>query len=137
MILDVNSVSPLACRPSTEVKDLHVTHLGTQELHQNLQEDWILVVRICGKRKSKADYTSIPSLSSPPVIAKQVAMTVNEIKKGVADSSISGESNSSEWLNSKIMICGKAVGVTVGNNETDWTIMIEFSQGHNRINTIS
>ncbi|XXG46001.1 hypothetical protein AAC387_Pa02g0946 [Persea americana] len=63
-------------------------------------------------------------------------MTGNEIKKGVADSSISGESNSSEWLNSKIMICGKAVGVTVGNNETDWARMIEFAQGRDMINTI-
>eukprot|EP00268_Persea_americana_P009463 TRINITY_DN13795_c0_g1_i4.p1 TRINITY_DN13795_c0_g1~~TRINITY_DN13795_c0_g1_i4.p1 ORF type:complete len:360 (-),score=51.98 TRINITY_DN13795_c0_g1_i4:463-1542(-) len=137
MIFDVNYISPLACLPSTEVDDFHSTHLGTQELHQNLQEGWILVVKNHGKRKSKADCTSVPSSSSPPVTAKQVAMTRNEIKKGVADSSIYCESNSSEWLNSKIMICGKAVGVTVGNNETDWARMIEFAQGRDRINTIA
>ncbi|XXG59060.1 hypothetical protein AAC387_Pa04g1203 [Persea americana] len=84
MIFDVNFVSPLACLPSTEVNDLHVTHLGTQELYQNLQEGWISVVKICGKRKSKVNCTSIPSSSNPPVTAKQVAMTVNEIKKEVA-----------------------------------------------------
>ena len=35
--------------------------------------------------------------------------------------------NSREWLRTQIMVCGKPVGVSVGNNDRDWESIIEFA----------
>lgn len=46
-----------------------------------------------------------------------------------------GESASSEWLRTKIVECGKATGLYVGNNDSDWESLIKFAQEREDQNT--
>lgn len=39
-----------------------------------------------------------------------------------------GGSASTKWLRTQIVVCGKAVGVFVGNNDRDWDPIIKFAQ---------
>ncbi|KAJ8626714.1 hypothetical protein MRB53_020021 [Persea americana] len=36
--------------------------------------------------------------------------------------------DSSEWLRTQIVVCGKVVGVSIDNNNRDWEHSIEFAQ---------
>lgn len=40
-----------------------------------------------------------------------------------------GESDSNDWLKSQIVGCGKAAGISVGNNGSDWDSLIRFAHG--------
>lgn len=42
--------------------------------------------------------------------------------------------NSREWLRTLIMVCRKAVGVSVGNNDRDWEPIKEFAQAQEEQN---
>ena len=39
-----------------------------------------------------------------------------------------GGSASIKWLRTQIVACGKAVGVSVGNDDKDWEPIIKFAQ---------
>lgn len=46
-----------------------------------------------------------------------------------------GESASSEWLRTKIVECGKEMGLSVGNNDSYWELLIKFAQEREDQNT--
>lgn len=43
---------------------------------------------------------------------------------------------SREWLNSRIIECGKIVGLSVGNDPSGWDNLIQFVQNREEINSI-
>lgn len=135
-LIDISEISPMAYIPSLEVDKTHATDLETSlENSQKLHEGWIFVGRNLGKRNELISHHNIDRTIMPPSESSLDPTKPTGRKTKVEHDVLFGESSSTDWLKSKIILRGKAVGVSVGNNQEDWERLIEFAQGCKRLNS--
>ncbi|XXG76818.1 hypothetical protein AAC387_Pa08g1096 [Persea americana] len=135
-LINISKISPVAYLPSLQVNKTHATDLETSsENSQKLQEGWIFVGRNREKRKELISHHNIDrTIVLPSESSLDLAKTAGR-KTKAEKAVLSSESSFIDWLKPKITLCGKVVGVSVGNNQEDWKRLIEFAQGRERLNS--
>ena len=135
-LINISKISPVAYLPSLQVNKTHATDLETSsENSQKLQEGWIFVGRNREKCKELISHHNIDrTIVLPSESSLDLAKTAGR-KTKAEKAVLSSESSFIDWLKPKITLCGKVVGVSVGNNQEDWERLIEFAQGRERLNS--